>query len=51
MREDEITKITALMASMSSIELEMLYAFTRRVATEGIERISQPPEEDQNQSL
>ena len=48
MREDEINKVIASMAAMNGIELEMLYAFTRRAATEGTEQISQPPEEDQD---
>lgn len=48
MREDEINKVITSMAEMNGIELEMLYAFTRRVATVGTEQISQPPEEDQD---
>lgn len=51
MREDEINKVVTLMDSMNGIELEMLYAFTRRAATEGTARISRSPEEVPDQSF
>ena len=43
MRENEIDKIIVLMDSMNGIELDILYAFTRRAATAGTEQISKPP--------